>query len=63
MEQTVYQEGNPLYESDSITFLQFVADQVKAADGNIYKVFLIVADVNSKALFIKCICIPITNKV
>ena len=54
MEDTAYQEGDPIYEIDSVTFLQFVIDRVKAVDGSIYKVFLIVADVNGEILPIKC---------
>ena len=49
MEGTAYQEGEPIYESDSVNFLQLVVDQVKAPDGRTYEVFFIVADLSGEA--------------
>ena len=52
MEGTAYQEGDPIYENDSVTFLKFVVDQVEAADGSTYEVFFVAADVSGETLFI-----------
>ena len=53
MEETAYQTGNPIYEMDSVTFLQLVVDEVMALDGDTYKVFFIAADVSGEILSLK----------